>query len=346
MTTSLPVVGKSIESCPYCESKNIVRKGLRKKKLETIQLWLCKSCERVFTPQPLRNKTFPLPVILEAVSLFNLGHSAEVVCRLISERSGLRLAPSTVSNWVREHQELCAYSRMREAGRKLYSANHIIRSVKLFHQQVYKYSIHRAKLDMLTATRAEHAHLKPLREFLEFMLRRCPHKLFATTTRASQAKKTSRFNLDQVEIIEKKNFATRIAHLVVPSAPNNKMRHETIQHFMLANDSVTVAVEVPIYLIPEDIEHLQQRLGFQIPLQLDHPLTGHVDFLQIRNGAVHILDYKPDAPTNRPIEQLTLYALALSRLTGLKLFDFKCAWFNQDHYYEFFPLHVVHKIKP
>jgi hypothetical protein len=24
------------------------------------------------------------------------------------------------------------------------------------------------------------------------------------------------------------------------------------------------------------------------------PSTGHIDFLQIRNGAVHILDYKPD----------------------------------------------------
>jgi hypothetical protein len=38
-----------------------------------------------------------------------------------------------------------------------------------------------------------------------------------------------------------------------------------------------------------------------------------------------------------------VYALALSRRTGLKLFDFVCAWFDEHHYYEFFPLHVVHK---
>lgn len=176
------------------------------------------------------------------------------------------------------------------------------------------------------------------------MLRRCPHELFTTTTRASQAKKNSRFNLDQVAIEEKHNFATRIAHLVLPTAPSNRLRHETLQQFMLTNDSVTVATEVPIYLFPEDVAHLQHALGFNIPFQLQQPLTGHIDFLQIRNGAVHILDYKPDAPTNRPIEQLTLYALALSRLTGLRLFDFKCAWFNQDSYYEFFPLHVVHKL--
>jgi hypothetical protein len=59
-------------------------------------------------------------------------------------------------------------------------------------------------------------------------------------------------------------------------------------------------------------------------------------FLQVRNGAVHILDYKPDARTNKPIAQLTVCALALSRLTGIKLFDIKCASFNENEYCEFF----------
>jgi len=58
----------------------------------------------------------------------------------------------------------------------------------------------------------------------------------------------------------------------------------------------------------------------------------------VRNDAVHILDYKPDARTNKPIEQLTIYALALTRLVpGLRLFDIKCAWFNENCYNEFFP---------
>ncbi len=52
---------------------------------------------------------------------------------------------------------------------------------------------------------------------------------------------------------------------------------------------------------------------------------------------MHVLDYKPDARTNKPIAQLTVYALALSHLTGIKLFDIKCAWFNEHEYCEFFP---------
>ena len=58
----------------------------------------------------------------------------------------------------------------------------------------------------------------------------------------------------------------------------------------------------------------------------------------MRNGAVHVLDYKPDAPTNKPIAQLAIYALALTRLApGLRLFDIKCAWFNEHEYCEIFP---------
>lgn len=44
-------------------------------------------------------------------------------------------------------------------------------------------------------------------------------------------------------------------------------------------------------------------------------ITGHIDFLQVRNGTVHILDYKPDTRT-QPI-----YVLALPKLASVRLFD-------------------------
>jgi hypothetical protein len=48
---------------------------------------------------------------------------------------------------------------------------------------------------------------------------------------------------------------------------------------------------------------------------------------------VHILDYKPDATTNKPIAQLAIYALVLTRLIpGLRLFDIKCAGLNEKSY--------------
>ena len=86
---------------------------------------------------------------------------------------------------------------------------------------------------------------------------------------------------------------------------------------MLANDSVTIAVEIPIWLMAADIDALEVEYGLQLLPEGDSPrvLTGHIDFIQVRNGAVHTLDYKPDARTNKPIAQLTLYALALKCLS-------------------------------
>jgi hypothetical protein len=55
---------------------------------------------------------------------------------------------------------------------------------------------------------------------------------------------------------------------------------------------------------------------------------------------VHILDYKPDARTNKPITQLAIYALALTvRFPSLKLFDIKRAWFNEKNTMSSFRAH-------
>ena len=50
----------------------------------------------------------------------------------------------------------------------------------------------------------------------------------------------------------KQNAATDTAALIIPAVGNNKLRHETLQRFMLANDSVTVAIEIPIWLREHD----------------------------------------------------------------------------------------------
>lgn len=64
---------------------------------------------------------------------------------------------------------------------------------------------------------------------------------------------------------------------------------------MLTRDSVTVATEVPVYLFPEDIQHLKRKLlKFHVPFDDNATLTGHFDVLQLGNGAIHVLDYKPN----------------------------------------------------
>lgn len=125
----------------------------------------------------------------------------------------------------------------------------------------------------------------------------------------------------------------------MPTVGTNHERHPKLQRFTLANDSTTIAVEIPVWLTPPEITAIERSYGVQLRSPNDRgAITGHIDFLQVRNGAIHILDYKPDARTNRPIAQLAFYALALTkRVPALKLFDIKCAWFNEHEYCEFFP---------
>ena len=170
----------------------------------------------------------------------------------------------------------------------------------------------------------------------------------------------TKFDKSQMIVRAKSNYANRLADFVLQTVKDRKKRHEAVQQFFVANDSVTVASEVPVYIRKEDVEHMENVLKFKIvdgedievsgrkgkekSQKFPRLLTGHIDLLQVRNGQIHILDYKPNAAKEKPIEQLTWYALALSRLTGLRLYEFKCAWFDEKDYFEFFPLHIVKKL--
>ena len=91
--------------CPHCAGLRLARKGTRTKKLEVVQLWQCLTCSRVFTPAPaeLRNKTYPLRLILDGVTLYNLGYSLTQTVAKLKSPHGSRVPPSTLAAWNAEH---------------------------------------------------------------------------------------------------------------------------------------------------------------------------------------------------------------------------------------------------
>ena len=334
-----------ISQCPYCAGKDIIKRGKRKKKLEVRQRYYCNSCKRSFVPQTVKGKQYPLKMILDGLCYYNTGYSLEESTRFLKEEYGVKIDDSTLSDWAKEFAPLCRFERLRPYALKLYSPNQMIQTVHLYHRQVYDFSVHRGKL-ALALQEHKHAKFENLREFLEAVQGECPHQFFKDGSRMSEQK--INFSMEKVILRNKNNFANRIAGLALQAVSDNKMRHRALQKFMLCNDSVTVAVEVPVYMDDMDVFHMQEELKFKIPLKIEKVLTGHIDILQVRNGAVHILDYKPNAAKGKEadtVNQLTLYALALSRLTGLRVYDFKCAWFDENDYFEFFPLHIVYKLR-
>ncbi len=350
----VPLTAKDPEACPHCGSRSLTRRGTRKKKLEIVQLWRCASCKRTFTPGPaaLHNKTYPLRMILSALTDYDLGFTLEETAARLKKKTHRSVSPSTVASWLEQYKRHCSYRRLRAQGLSRFPATQTIRAIKLYHRQIYSFAYHRPKLDFLRAgvlddKRKGDTHFAPLADFLERVPTDCPHDLFRREgdpkARASQAPPTFA-DTSHAIVNVRENAATHTAALIIPAVGNNKLRHETLQRFMLANDSVTVAVETPIWLRENDIAAIEARWGIALVPKLagqERAITGHIDFLQIRNGAIHILDYKPDATTNKPFAQLTIYALALSHLTGISLFDFKCAWFNEHQYCEFFPRTIL-----
>ncbi|MFH1152111.1 MAG: PD-(D/E)XK nuclease family protein [Nanoarchaeota archaeon] len=331
--------------CPYCNGK-ITKRGLRKKKFEDVQRYYCEKCDKSFISAITKNKTYPLRVIMDSLTLHNQLVSLDAVSSIMKERYGISITSKIISHWLKEYENYTPFLRMRDFVSKNYNRKEILEETKLFHKQIYNFKYHRAKLDLILNEEFRHYRFKPLQEFLELAIAECPHQIFQNSTkRASDYKNI--FNLEGVKIIKKENTAVKFANFVTQAVSNNKLRHEMLQDFMIANDTVTVAAETAVLLNSDDIRHLRHELNFEVPISLEDGeyITGHIDLIQIRNGSIYLMDYKPSASKEKPIEQLTLYALALSRLTGIRLYHMKCAWFDEKVYYEFFPLHVVYKLK-
>jgi len=357
---------RAAEICPYCQSKKFVKRGLRKNQLGSAQLYLCRNpeCGRVFTAQDVKGRKFPLNLVIECLNYYNLGFNFQQTCSLVKQKFGAAPDPQTLSGWVEQYKNLCRFERMRPWAIKMYKPEDMVEVVTMAHHQIFRFRYHRAKTRLLLEEFGNR-YFVPLKDYLDNVSSETPHQYFQQGERMSDIR--SKFDKAQVIVKAKNNYANRLSAFVLQAVKLNKDRHDALQRFMLANDSCTVATEVPVYIRREDIEHMQNQLGFEIigeegiRVKGDKPpkgktnsaairnlprlLTGHIDFVQIRNGSIHLLDYKPKAEKERPIEQLTWYALAMSRLTGLRLFDFKCGWFDEKNYYQFFPLHVVKKLK-
>ena len=354
--------------CKHCNSNKIIRKGLRKNKLQNIQKYKCKSCNKYFTLSNSKNTTYPVSLIVRAISLYNLGYSLKEVSEKISNEHFVKenlknnINISTVSSWLKKYKGLTTYNKLREQAKKLYTPKNIIFAKTLQHKQVYLFKYHKAKLKILPSLNKalQKNVLEKLVSYLEKIpTSKFPHHIFnkkikknytdkaevVQQKRIEQRASNLKFEILSFIRLEKNNYANKLAGLALQTVKNNYERHQIIQNFMLTNDTSTVAIEVPVYLTNDDIKYFLNK-NFRLNLEnYQTPITGHIDILQIRNNLIHILDYKPEASKINPINQLTIYALALSSRLQIPLKIIKVAWFDENNYFEFFPLHAVYSFR-
>lgn len=360
--TPPPAAIQPPDRCPYCNSANIKRFGTRQNKHQTVSVYRCQFCTRYFTPGSpvIRSKKFSPQFVIEALSLYNQHHTLENTARQLTRRHGRPVDTSTVSRWVKQYSHLTSYHAIRPHLCGLFATSNVMRRRKLPHAQVYTFIAHRPKLQALRdgtlgGPKRLLNRFVPLADFLDTAPDRCPHGLFRDKDGPRGSRLAPTFlDPDKLIATQTTNAATEMARMVIPTVGRNIQRHEKLQSFMLLNDRSTLAVEVPIWLTEPDIAALEARWGItiipKVPLDALNPhgphkprkITGHIDFLQLRHDNVHVLDYKPTSRRERPFAQLTIYALALTQLIpGLRLFDIRCAWFDEHQYNEFYPRTVL-----
>ncbi|MEK6826919.1 MAG: hypothetical protein AABX99_00345, partial [Nanoarchaeota archaeon] len=129
---------KLLLKCPFCEG-SIIKRGLRKKKYETVQRYYCPKCNKSFISAITKNKTYPLKIIMDSVTLYNRLTPLDKIPDVIKERYGISITSRIISHWLKEYEQYIPFLRMREFASKKYDKKEFIEETKLFHKQIYNF---------------------------------------------------------------------------------------------------------------------------------------------------------------------------------------------------------------
>src|SRR6266852_4947321 len=75
---------------------------------------------------PGKNRTYPLKLVLDAVSTFNLGYSITDTRSILRRRFHVNVPDRTINSWLTAYRSVSTYARLRAAGKKLFDPRSII----------------------------------------------------------------------------------------------------------------------------------------------------------------------------------------------------------------------------
>lgn len=87
---------KPVTACPYCGGGRVIRKGVRNNKYGKVQLFYCHHCRKKFTPLVSKHKTFPLRVIIDALTAYNRLFTLEHAAATVSRKYGIAVSRQNV----------------------------------------------------------------------------------------------------------------------------------------------------------------------------------------------------------------------------------------------------------
>lgn len=201
----------------------------------------------------------------------------------------------------------------------------LIQQKCFWHGWKYDYALHRDKSGPLLSK-----EFAPLHNYLDSLFSKCPDDYFKQGPRGSKLK----FPMHNIDIRRHNDHEVSLlcSYGLDINAERFKSEHMKVQMFMLENDKKTVAMEIPVWLMPDETKEYSKILNDNFPL------TGHIDLLRIENNKVWIWDYKPNADNEKYASTQTyFYALMLSKRTGIPIENFMCGWFDTANAFVFKP---------
>src|SRR3989344_4684750 len=197
----------------------------------------------------------------------------------------------------------------------------MIKHVSLDHDWYYRFRIHTLKSKILCN------EFPSLTDYLENVFTNCPNEYFKNNkNRGSKLNfklNLSIHNLKAHEVCELTKDALKI--------DTEKREHTKVELHMLEKDTKTIASEVPVWLMPEELEEFRD-------IDIKTVLTGHIDILRIDDGKIWIWDYKPNSSNERYAStQVYFYALMLSKRTAIPIENFRCGYFDSENAFVFMP---------
>jgi hypothetical protein len=254
-------------------------------------------------------------IVYHALNFYNIGNNLRETSIQVNRKFKVRTSKSTIYYWTSKYKDFCPIFSLRPSFKGKKDA---LFTKRFEHENLdYEFMFHKYKLDALTKDGFE-----GLASYITSFKGGCPDVFFEIGERCS----SPIFEV-QVETFRQVNLACKMAGFAIIASRKNLERHKLVERFMLINDKATIACEVPVWYWDKKI---------------DAGITGHIDMIQIRNGLVYIVDYKPNASKDRnAANQLYHYASALSYRAKLPFEKIRCAWFDEESYFEYAPNNVV-----
>ncbi len=95
-----------MQGCVFCGSADVVKNGLRYRKVRVKQSYLCNSCHRQFVePDGFERMRFAPETIVRAVHQHEDGFSLSKVQNHLWQHDNVRVTRWTISMWVRKYSD-------------------------------------------------------------------------------------------------------------------------------------------------------------------------------------------------------------------------------------------------